>query len=92
MGYFSENLKAARMASGLKQDEVAALIGASRTNYNDAENGRKPLSLEKMQKLAEIPELGLTLAQLKAWKVMDEYEPEVLQEAIKLYKKIKMAE
>lgn len=84
MTYFSEKLKAARIASGLKQDETAKLIGVSRTNYNDAENGRKPLAddrIEKLANLVQFKQLGLTYDIMIGWKTITEKPPGAIDEA-----------
>jgi len=71
MGYFSSNLRKYIEQSGLSQGKVADKIGELRTNFNHAVNGKRPLTDDKLRKLAAISELGLTYEELRQWQALD---------------------
>lgn len=73
-----DGLRAARLAKGLSQEQVADLLDETRANYNSIENGRRHLSPKKYRQATEI--LGLSVEELRRWRAMDKY-PELFQAA-----------
>jgi transcriptional regulator with XRE-family HTH domain len=53
------NLKKLREDKGLKQQEMAKLLGYAVTSYNKVENGERRLPISKAMKAAEILECTL---------------------------------
>lgn len=51
---FFENLKEARIASGLSQKEVAEQLGVAKSTYSLYESGRREPDVERIKKLAQI--------------------------------------
>lgn len=84
MSYFSEKLKTAISSSGLSQSQIAALIGESKSNFSAFVRGKRPLSDDKLRKMASISELGLNFHTLKVWDAVDKVSLEVLTIAVNL--------
>lgn len=57
-----ELIKKARINRGIKANWVASKLGVSESTYNALENGRRKLSLERAEKIANI--LGTTLTDI----------------------------
>lgn len=51
---FCENLKEARINSGLSQKEVAEQLGVAKSTYSLYESGRREPDVERIKKLAQI--------------------------------------
>ena len=49
----AHNIEKARTERGLTQEEAGKIIGLSRATYNGVENGKCPLSVDRLEKLAE---------------------------------------
>lgn len=74
MGILSETLYLIRKKAGLTQQEVADRLEIARTYYNAIENGQKTCGKEKLQQIAEIPEIkniGITFGILYGLKLAD---------------------
>ncbi len=52
-------LKELREQSGLKQDEIAAMLGTSLPNYNKKENGEIKVSLIEAKKIADFFQMSI---------------------------------
>lgn len=50
---FAANLRAARTALGLSQEELAAIVGLHRTYVGSVERGERNVSVDNMELLAE---------------------------------------
>ena len=50
---FSEELKAARLASGVTQQEIAEVLGVDKSTYSGYETGRRYPDLQRLRQLAE---------------------------------------
>ena len=59
MTIFTERLKELRKKKGLKQQEIAELLGVKRNTYSDWENGKTEPSFENLIKLADLLEVSL---------------------------------
>ena len=59
MTIFTERLKELRKNKGLKQQEIAELLGIKRNTYSDWENGKTEPSFENLIKLADLLEVTL---------------------------------
>ena len=59
MTIFTERLKELRKNKGLKQQEIAELLGVKRNTYSDWENGKTEPSFENLIKLADLLEVTL---------------------------------
>jgi len=57
--YFSERLKALRLAKNLKQSEIAALLGVSVAQVSDIERNRRSTSIDKLIALADYFDVSL---------------------------------
>lgn len=53
MEKFHEKLKVLRKNKGLKQQEIAELLGVKRNSYSDWENGKCKPNYEKLEKIAD---------------------------------------
>ncbi|MGX7074494.1 helix-turn-helix domain-containing protein [Falseniella ignava] len=53
MSIFGDNIKRLRKNKGLKQQEIAELLGVKRNTYSDWENGKTEPNFEKLFLLAE---------------------------------------
>lgn len=51
--FLSQNLRRARLAQGLTQDDVAALSGVNRAYVSDLENGKRNIGIDCLGRLAE---------------------------------------
>lgn len=56
---FSKRLKELRLKKGLKQQELAEILGIKRNTYSDWENGKTEPSYENLVKLADLFEVSL---------------------------------
>lgn len=65
----SHNIKTAREAKKLTQEEVAEALGVTRTNFNHIENGKVNLTVEKFIDLCLI--LGVEVNDLLNSKTVD---------------------
>ena len=54
MSIFGDNIKRLRKNKGLKQQEIAELLGIKRNTYSDWENGKTEPKLENVVKIAQI--------------------------------------
>ena len=59
MTIFTERLKELRKNKGLKQREIAELLGVKQNTYSDWENGKTEPSFENLIKLADLLEVTL---------------------------------
>jgi transcriptional regulator with XRE-family HTH domain len=57
-----ENIKHIRQQRGVKQQEIADLVGMHRSNYSKIENGQRELSITALNKVAQF--FNITLDQL----------------------------
>ena len=62
---FGENLKAARLKSGLKQSDVAEQAGLTQQRLSQIENGHQNLTLKTMVKLAAVVDHHISALLLK---------------------------
>lgn len=53
MSIFGDNIKRLRKNKGLKQREIAELLGVKRNTYSDWENAKTEPSFENLVKLAD---------------------------------------
>ena len=79
MGYFLDKLKEARVEAGFSQAKAAEVAGVSRENYNSFENGKRPLTEERLRLLTLA--LGIPESTWKAWLAIDEFGADALVEA-----------
>lgn len=54
------NIKAIRLAKGLKQEGVAEKLGLAPSNYGRVERGLTEISVERLEKIAEIFEMSVS--------------------------------
>ena len=59
MSIFGDNIKRLRKNKGLKQQEIAELLGVKRNTYSDWENGKTDPSFENLVKLADLFDVSL---------------------------------
>ena len=52
--YISNNIKSYRIKKGLKQEEIADIMGVSRNTYCDYEVNPQRVKVETLQKIADI--------------------------------------
>ena len=82
MNKLGNNLRKAREKAGFTQAKMAELLQIQRTNYVKLETKGK-FGIEIMEKIAAIPELNVSIEQLRLWKAMEQYpELEVLEDPI----------
>ena len=81
MSIFGDNIKRLRKNKGLKQQEIAELLGVKRNTYSDWENGKTEPKLENVVKLAQIFNtttdelLGQTIySKAKLVRFLDDYD------------------
>jgi transcriptional regulator with XRE-family HTH domain len=84
MNEFGRRFKAARKALELTQEQVALAIEYKRTHIVQIESGDKKPSEEFMLAVARSGVIGIDLKTLKAWKVLEENEPEILKGAFQI--------
>lgn len=82
--YFGKRLAERRKELRLTQYQIAELLGMKRPNYRPYEMGDKYPAPKYQPALAEI--LGISENELKAWRVIDEFGPEVVQLACRVLK------
>lgn len=87
VGYFYEQLENAANKAGLTFYRIQFLSGIPSGEFSSWKIGRRAPSDKSLEKLSSVDELGVTLSELKAWKVLDQVETpedaEVLLKAIK---------
>lgn len=59
MSIFGDNIKRLRKNKGLKQQELAEILGIKRNTYSDWENGKTEPSFENLVKLADLFDVSL---------------------------------
>lgn len=59
MSIFGDNIKRLRKNKGLKQQEIAELLGVKRNTYSDWENGKTEPSFDNLFKLADFFDISL---------------------------------
>jgi len=83
---FGKQFKQWRESRGVTAYSLAKKTGVNPSFLCNIEAGRRPMSDELMQKLAQIPELEVTFAMLRAWKLQSQYQPQELQAVEGLYR------
>jgi len=53
LNIFAERLKELRLKNNLKQDDVGKIIGVTKTQISDMENGRRTTTIENLITLAD---------------------------------------
>lgn len=56
---FSLRLKELRTSKGLKQDDIAAFLGVTKTQISDIERGKRTTTIEKLVALADFFDVSL---------------------------------
>lgn len=69
MEKFHEKLKVLRKNKGLKQQELAEILGIKRNTYSDWENGKCKPNYEKLEKIADF---FWCFVRLVIWEIIDE--------------------
>lgn len=59
MSIFGDNIKRLRKNKGLKQQELAEILGIKRNTYSDWENGKTEPSFENLVKLGDLFDVSL---------------------------------
>ena len=59
MSIFGDNIKRLRKNKGLKQQELAEILGVKRNTYSDWENGKTEPSFDNLFKLADFFDISL---------------------------------
>lgn len=59
MSIFGDNIKRLRKNKGLKQQELAEILGIKRNSYSDWENGKTEPRFENLVKLADLLDVSL---------------------------------
>ena len=59
MSIFGDDIKRLRKNKGLKQQEIAELLGVKQNTYSDWENGKTDPSFENLVKLADLLDVSL---------------------------------
>ena len=49
----AKNIEKLRLENGLTQEEAGKIIGLSRATYNGVENGKRPVTVDELEKLGE---------------------------------------
>ena len=80
---FGQKFKTWREQKHVSNYLIEQRTGVKRSNLTNLEKGIYRPSDEVLQKLASIPELGISFNQLKVWKAMDDYGPDILIQAAK---------
>ena len=94
MSYFSENLTNHLNSSGWGEYGLVKAFAVLPKEQTLSEQyvyslcrGERSPKLQTLQKLAEVPGLGVDLATLKAWRAIDEYGQEAIDIAYELSRK-----
>lgn len=84
MGYFYEQLSRRLKETGLSfyKLQFAAEIGSSQFTF--WKTGKRRPSDTDLEKLASVEELGLTYAELGAWRMIDQNSPESIRELVRI--------
>lgn len=78
MSIFSARLSEWMKEKGLNSGSLASLAGVNRqVLFRMIKGDRRPTD-EVLEKLSQVPELGLPLEKLKAWRLLDEYPFDVI--------------
>lgn len=88
MGHLGRFLKAHREAAGLTQEQLAAKMGINRTNYLHIEKGGS-VGPKTMQRLCEVPELGLDMELLEVLKAVDDFDESKIQRLLSMADEIR---
>lgn len=79
---FGQRFKAWRQGKGLSAYRIAKLTGVHPSFISNIESDRRPMPEAFMQKLAALPELGMTYETLRAWKIRTEFAPQEVKAAL----------
>lgn len=86
MSYFSQKIKALRLANNYSQKEVAEGVGISQGTYSGLESGKNDPSLTTLQKLSDFYE-ELIDSLVQPFRIVE--DSELLDEELLLLKKIR---
>lgn len=86
MSHFGERLKQAIDLAGLNQRQVALRSGVDYPLINKICKGRIAPTDTTINALAGLSELGLSAAQMYAWREMDQYPSEVFETATVIHR------
>lgn len=81
---FVDRFKSWKATLGLTNYGIEKRTGYSRANLTNLEKGLIGPSDELLEKLASIPEYDISIKELMAWRAMDEYGPETIEQALKV--------
>lgn len=75
---FGDKFKNHRKARGFSIFRLSQVLGMSEGNLCAIEKNRRPASEAVLRRIAEIPELGITYQQLRAWQILTDASPDEL--------------
>lgn len=79
---FGERFFTYRKQKGISQYKIAKCLNVPTSNICNLEKGRRSVGDRFLERIASIEELGITLKQLRAWKLLDEYSREEISIAL----------
>ena len=92
MTNFGDRLKQAIEARNLKQQDVAFDLRVDPALLSKVINGLRKPPEKLVEALAAYGPLGLSKEDLVSWQMLDQYTPEQIEAAIRLYREIKARE
>lgn len=78
---FGQKLENQMKQAGLSKNKLGKLSGVPRQNIIEFCNGKRTPTNDVLKKLASVKELGVSLEQLLAWKLLDEYDVKIVLHA-----------
>ncbi len=78
MKTFGERFREWRTSKGVSLYRLAMKYGIPQPNMTSIEKGRRPAGPETLSKLASVPELEITYAQMRVWQLLEKASAEEL--------------
>lgn len=88
---FGERFRQHRKAKGFSLFRLSQALGISEGNLCAIEKDRRPASAAVLKRMAEIPEMEISLQQLRAWQILSEATPDELDCLSEEVEKMKQA-
>jgi transcriptional regulator with XRE-family HTH domain len=84
MSYFTHQIEARLKELGISKFRLSVYLDMPQGQLANVLSGKRPKSDAFLERLANVPEFGISLQLLQAWRLVDEADPHSLLRAVQL--------